>query len=130
MNRKQPIWINLFGREVFQFFYPSFAWIQIPEFVVVVQPLSHVQLWDFMDHSMPGFPVLHYLLEFAHTHVHCVCDAIQPSHRLLPLSLPAFNLSQPQRLFQWICSLHQLTKVLELQLQHQSFQLIFSVDYP
>ena len=45
MNRKQPIWLNLFGRELFQFFYPSVAWIQIPEFVIVVQPVSHVWLW-------------------------------------------------------------------------------------
>ena len=94
MNRKQPIWLNLFGRELFQFFYPSVAWIQIPEFVIVVQPLSHVRLWDLTDCSMPGFPVLHYLLEFAQTHVHCVRDAIQPSHCLLPLSLPALNLSR------------------------------------
>ena len=41
---------------------------------------------------MPGFPVLHYLTEFAQTHVHCVSDAIQPSHSLSPPSLPAFNL--------------------------------------
>ena len=56
------------------------------------------------------------------THVHRVCDAIQPSH---PLS-PVLNLSQHQGLFQWVSSLHQVAKVLELQLQHQSFQWIFS----
>ena len=50
-----------------------------------------------MDCSMPGFfPVLHHLLELAQTHVHWVSDAIQPSHSLLPPSLPAFNLSQHQ----------------------------------
>ena len=64
---------------------------------VVVQSLSHVQL---MDCSMPGFPVLHYLLEFAQTHVHCVSDAIQPSHPLLPTSPPSLSLSQHQGLFQ------------------------------
>ena len=37
---------------------------------VVVQPLSHVQLCDPMDSSTPGFPVLHYFLEFAQTHTH------------------------------------------------------------
>ena len=42
----------------------------------------------------PGFPVLHYLLEFAQTHVHQVGDAIQPSHPLSSPSPPAFNLSQ------------------------------------
>ena len=40
-----------------------------------------------MDYSTPGFPVLHYLLEFVQTHVHWVRDAIQPSHPLLPLLL-------------------------------------------
>ena len=42
---------------------------------------------------MPGFSVLHYLLEFAQTHVHQVNDAIQPSHPLLPSSHSAFYLS-------------------------------------
>ena len=37
-----------------------------------------------MDCSMPGFPVLPYLLEFAQTHVHCISDAIQPPHPLSP----------------------------------------------
>ena len=52
-----------------------------------------------MDCSMPGFPVLHYLLEFAQIQVHWVGDAIQPSHPLLPSSL-AFSLSQHEGLFQ------------------------------
>ena len=56
------------------------------------------------------------------------CDAIQPSHPLLSPS-PAFNPSQHQGLFQWVGSLHEVTKVLELQLQHQSFQWIFRVDF-
>ena len=42
---------------------------------------------------MPGFPVLHHLLEVAQTHVHRVSDAIQPSHSLSSPSPPAFNLS-------------------------------------
>ena len=49
-----------------------------------------------MDYSTPGFPVLHYLLEFAQTHVYPVGDAIQSSHPLLPHSPPAPNLSQYQ----------------------------------
>ena len=81
-----------------------------------------------MDCSMPGFPVLHHLLELVQTHVRCIGDAIQPSHPLLCLSLPAFNLSQHQGLFKWVGSSHQVAKVLELQLQHQSFQRVFSVD--
>ena len=72
--------------------------------------------------SMPGFPVLHHLLEFAQTHVHWVSDAIQPSHSLSSPSPPAFNLSQQQSLFQWVSTLQQVAKVLELHLQHQSFQ--------
>ena len=56
-------------------------------------------LCDPMDYSMPGFPVHHELPELAQTHVHGVCDAIQPSHLLLSPS-PAFNLSQNQGLFQ------------------------------
>ena len=44
-----------------------------------------------MDCSKPGFPVLHYLLEFAQIQVHCVGKAIQPSHPLLPASLPALS---------------------------------------
>ena len=55
---------------------------------------------------------------------HWVGDAIQPSHRLSSPSPPAFNLSQHQGLFQWVCSLHQMAKVFQLQLQHQSFQWI------
>ena len=70
---------------------------------------------------MPGFPVHHQILELTQTHVHRAGDAIQPSHPLLfPSS--AFNLSQRQGLFQGINSSHQMTKVLEFQLQHQSFQ--------
>ena len=95
---------------------------------VVVQSLSRVSLCEPMDCSMPGFPVLHYLPEFAQTHVHWVGDAVQPSHHLSSPSPPAFNLSQNQGLFQWVSSSHQLAKVLELQLQHQSFQWIFRVD--
>ena len=59
------------------------------------------------------------------THVHWFGDAIQSSHPLLSPSSPAPNPSQHQGLFQWVCSLHQVAKVLESQLQHQSFQWIF-----
>ena len=78
-------------------------------------------LCDPMDCSTPGSPVLHHLPELALTHVHGVGDAIQPSHPLLSPSPPAFSLSQHQGLFQWVGSLHQMAKVLELQLHHQSF---------
>ena len=81
------------------------------------------------DCSTPGLPVLHYLPEFAQTHVHWVGDAIQPSHPLLSSSPPAFNLSQHQGFFQWAGSLHLVAEVLQLQLQHQSFQWIFRLDF-
>ena len=75
---------------------------------------------ETMDCSMPDFPVYHQLPEFTQTQVHPVGDAIQPSHPLSSPSPPALNLSQHQGLFQ--CSSHWVAKVLEFQLQHQSFQ--------
>ena len=66
--------------------------------IVSVQSLSHVQLYDPMDWSIPGFPVHHQLLELAQTHVHRVGDAIQPSHPLSSPYPPAFDLSQHQGL--------------------------------
>ena len=74
-----------------------------------------------MDYRMTGFPVLHHLPEFAQSHVCWAGDAIQPSHPLSSSSPPAFNLSKHQGLFQWVDSLHQVAKVLGLQLQHQFF---------
>ena len=93
-----------------------------------VQLLSHVQLCDPMDCSMPGFPVHQQLPEPAQIHIHWVSDAIQGSHPLSSYS-PAFILSQNQGLFQWVSSLHQVAKVLEFQLQYQSFQWIFRTDF-
>ena len=87
-----------------------------------VQLLSRVWLCQPMKRSTLGLPVHHQLPESSQTHVHWVGDAIQPSHPLLSLSPPAHNLSQHQGLFQWVSSSHQVAKVLEFQLQHQSFQ--------
>ena len=56
-------------------------------------------------------------------------DAIPPSHPLSFPSPPAFSLSQHQSLFQWVSSLHQVAKLLELQFQHQSFQWIFRIYF-
>ena len=78
---------------------------------------------DLMYCSTPGFPVHYQLPELAQTHVHQVSDAIQSSHPLSFPFPPTFNLSQHQGLFQWVSSSHQVAKVLELQLQHQSFQM-------
>ena len=82
-----------------------------------------------MDCSTPGFPIRHQLPELTQTHVHGVGDAIRPSHPLSSPSPPAFNLSQHQGLFQWVGSSHHVAKVLEPQLQHQSFQQIFRDDF-
>ena len=77
---------------------------------------------DPMNRSTPGLPVHHQLPEFTQTHDNRVSDAIQPSHPLSSPSPPALNLSQHQGLFKWVSSSHQVAKVLEFQLQHQSFQ--------
>ena len=61
---------------------------------------SCLTLCDPMNHSTPGLPVHHQLLEFTQTHIHRVSDAIQPSHPLSSTSPPASNPSQHQSLFQ------------------------------
>ena len=83
---------------------------------------SCLTLCNTMNCSKPGLPVHHQLLESTQTHVHQVSDAIQPSHPLSCPSPPALNLSQYKGLFKLVSSLHQVAKVLEFQLQHQSFQ--------
>ena len=74
-------------------------------------------LCDPKDCSTPGFQTVHHRFSWpTQTPVHHVGDAIQPSHLLSPPSPHTFNLSQNQGLFQWVCSLHQVAKVLEFQL--------------
>ena len=86
-------------------------------------------LRDSMNRSMPGLPVHHQLPAFTKTHVHRVGNNIQSSHLLLYPSPLAFNLSQHQALFKWVSSSYQVAKVLEFQLQHQSFQWTFRTDF-
>ena len=81
-----------------------------------------------MDCSTPGFRVHHQLPELAQTHVHRVGYAIKPSHPPSSIS-PTFNLSHHQGLFQWVSSSHQVAKVLEFQIQHQSFQWTLRSDF-
>ena len=69
------------------------------------------------------------LPKFTQIHVHWVGDAIQPSHSLSSPSPPTFNLSQHQGLFPWVSSSHQVAKVWEFQLQHQSFQWMLRTDF-
>ena len=108
--------------------------LELPVFSSV-QSLSHVWLFEtswIVAHqaslsitnsrcSTPGLPVHHQLQEFTQTHVHWISDAIQPSHPLLSPSPPAPNPSQHQGFFQWVNSWNEVAKVLEFQLQHQSF---------
>ena len=92
----------------------SEPWNHLVQFSSVAQ--SCPTLCDPMNHSTPGLPVHHQLPEFTQTHVHRVRDAIQPSHPLSSPSPPAPSPSQHQSLFQWVNSLHEVAKVLELQL--------------
>ena len=75
-----------------------------------------------LQHTKPP-----YLPEFAQVHVHCIGDAIHPSHPPMPSSPSTLDLSQHQGLFQWVICSHQMIKILQRQLQHQSFQWIFRV---
>ena len=97
------------------------------QFTAIIQSCS--TLCNPMDSSTPGLPVHHQLLELAQTHVQWVGDALQPLHSLLSPSSYAFNLSQHQGIFQWVSSLHQVAKVLEFQVKHQSFQWIFRIYF-
>ena len=95
-------------------------------------------LCDPMNFSRPGFPTLHYLLEIVHTHVHWMASAdgwhpLMPSNHLIlchpPLFLP--SIFPRIRVFSSGSALHiRWPKLLELQLQHQSLQWIFRVDFP
>ena len=100
---------------------------ETPQFSSVAQLC--LTLCNPINCSMSGLPDHQQLLESTQTHVHWVGDAIQPSHPLSSPSPPAFNLYQHQGLFKWVSSLHQVAKVLEFQLQHQSFQWIFRTDF-
>ena len=100
------------------------------EFKILVQFSHSVTSNSFnpMDCSMPGFPALYYLPNFAQTHVHWDGDNTEPSHPLctlllLPAVFPSISL------FQRVSSSHQVAKVLEIQLQHHSFHWIFKTDF-
>ena len=82
---------------------------------------SCLNLCSPMDCSMPGFPVHHQLPQLIQTHVHWVSDDIQPSYPLSSPSPPTFSLSQHQGPFHRVSSSHQVAKLLEFKLQHQSF---------
>ena len=94
-------------------------------YLVELCQFSSPTLCDPMDCHTRGFPVHHQCLAHTQTHVHRVDDVIQLSHPLSSPSPSTFILSQHQGLFQWVNSSHQVAKLLEFQLQHQSFQWIF-----
>ena len=109
----------------------SHLYISLVQFSSVTQ--SCPTLHNPMNRSTPGLPVHHHLPEFTQTHVHRVGDTIQPSHPLTSPP-PALNPPQNQGLFQCVNSLHEMAKVLEFQLQHQSFQehpglIFFRMDW-
>ena len=107
----QPKWLS------------SKTWVQFSSVAQLCPTLC-----EPMNCGTPGLPVHHQLPEFTQTHVHWVSDAIQPSHPLLSPSPPALNPSQHQGLFKWVSSSHQVAKILEFQLQHQSFQWTPRID--
>ena len=99
--------------------------------VAVVQSLSHVRLfvtpWIAACQASLSLTISRSLPKFM------LIDLVMPSSRLIfwhPISPSAFNLSQHQGLLQWVICLHQMTKILEFRLQHQSFQWIFRIDLP
>ena len=94
----------------------------MPYFTYICSVQLCLTLCNPIDCSTPGLRVHYQILELAQTHVSQVGDAIQPSHPLLSPSPPTFSISQHQGLFQMSRLLASGAKVLELQLQHQSFQ--------
>ena len=104
--------------------YQAETWLSSSSFLIVLSSVAQScpTLCDPMNRSTPGLPVHHRLPEFTQIRVHWVGDAIKPSHPLSSPSPPAPNPSQCQDLFQWVNSSHEVAKVLEFQLQHQSFQ--------
>ena len=83
---------------------------------------------DSATHGLNHTRLPNHFPEIDQVHVHWIGNAIQPSHPLSPSSPPALNPSQHQDLSQGVGSLDHVAKVLELQLQHQSFQWVFRVD--
>ena len=127
-TEQSSMWLYTRSLLVIHFKYSS-VYIIIPKSVVhiyngifsSVHSLS-LTLCDPMKRSTPGLPVHHQHPESTQTYVHRVSDAIQPSH---PSSSPSplpLNLSKHQGLFKWVSSSHEVAKVLEFQLQHQSYQ--------
>ena len=109
--------------------------------VELLYPLEQVRYYYVCCSDMKSFPTLwppwtaahqaslSFTISWSLLKLMCIESVIpcNPFHPLLPPSPPAFHLSQHEGLFQWVGSSHQVIKVLELQLQHQFFQWLFSV---
>ena len=91
---------------------------------------SCLTLHDPVDCSTPSFTLPPHLPKLAQVHVHCIGDAIELSHPLIPSSPSSLNLSQHQGLFQWVGCLHQMAKIFQFQLQHQPLQLSIQGWFP
>ena len=122
LSRCRWILYQLSHKSLCSFFFLMFTRVYVFSPCCCSVAKSCPTLCNPIDHSMPGFPILHYLLEFLKTRVHSVGGTNQPSHLLSPPSPPALNFSQHQGLFQRVGSSHQVANVLEFQLQHHSFQ--------
>ena len=89
-------------------------------------PVMSDSFWPHgLQHARPPCPSLS--PGVCPSFVHCIGDDFQPSYPPMHSSPSDFSLSQHQGLFQWVTCSHQMTKILELQLQHQSFQWIFEL---
>ena len=99
---------------------------EIVQFSSIAQ--SCLTLCNPMNHTTPGLPVHHQLPESTQTHVH-LSRRWHPtiSSSVVPFS-SALNLFQHQGVFKWVSSLHQVAKVLEFQLQNQSYQWTPRID--
>ena len=120
-ENKASVW-NLFPSRKMNLVWVEFSSVQFSRSVVSDSLRPHG-----LQHSRPPCPSP--TPRAYQTHIHWVGDAIQPSHPLSSPSPPTFNLSQHQGLFKWVSSLRQVAKVLQFQLQHQSFQWIFRTDF-
>ena len=119
------VWVYFgFYTNISFIFYFTLLWLLTGDWLYLLSSVTRLcpTLCDPMNCSTPGLPVHHQLPEITQTHVHQVGDAIQPSHPLSSPSPPAPNPSHHQGLFQWVSSSHEVAKVLEFQLQDQSFQ--------
>ena len=130
------ILVMWFPPSLSQFAIPLIFFLELlPKETACIQILDSVQF----SHSVVSDSLQPHGLQYARrpclsptpgvcTNIHQIGDAIQPSQPLLSPSPPAFNHSQLQGLLQWVSSLHQVAKVLEFQLQHQSFQWTPRID--